>query len=353
MTSLIQYGWSEFHQKNFALLDNSQLMAARVIAIKGFKYTVITDSGEKDAELAGRLLFGKESSELPKVGDWVGLLDYGDTGYIVDVLPRKTELARKNAGNTNDKQVLAANIDVAIVVQALDRDFNLMRLDRYLVQIIGSGITPVVVLNKSDLVTDVDAFVGEVKKLQRNCLVITCSTLTGNGMSEVAGCLESGKTYVLIGSSGVGKSSLLNHLSGPATQKISATSAANSKGRHTTTSRELFIAPKGSLVIDTPGMREFGIALDNVDDSSLLFPAIATLSEKCRFTDCSHQHENGCAVLAALNEGQLDPVVYNSYVKLIREQRRFQINADEKKRLDKLSGRMVREAVKNRKRFKY
>jgi ribosome biogenesis GTPase len=353
MNTLNQYGWNSSVDEYYHLLKTS-LIPGRVISIRGYKYHLITDKGELETELSGKLLFESEIENLPKVGDWVLFIDYDTTGYIVDLLPRTNALSRKNPGRRTEKQVLAANIDFAIIVQGLDRDFNLMRLDRYLAQVMSCGIQPVVVLNKADLVEDAAVALEEVGKLQRDCPVFICSTRTGKGISEIRDQIFlEGRTHILIGSSGVGKSSLLNALTIHETQKIGGVSDANSKGRHTTTSRDLFMLPNGAMIIDTPGMREFGVTFEDSSTDDEVFPVIRELSSKCRFSDCRHINEAGCAVIEALESGSLESVVYDSYIKLIKEQRRFQISADEKKQQNKMFGRMTKEAKDHRKKYKY
>lgn len=351
MTSLAHYGWDNFHQPQQH--TKQELAIGRIISIQGFKYYVITEHGEKEAELSGRLLYGASAEELPKLGDWVTLMDNDSLGYIIDVLPRRNELSRKAPGAKTEKQILAANIDYALVVQSLDRDFNLMRLERYLVQLAACHIQPVILLNKADLIHDHAPYAYEILKLQRSCPVHFCSTLTGVGLDELRNTLlEKYKTYILIGSSGVGKSSLVNALMGSAQQEVSNVSTANSKGRHTTTTRDLFQLPNGSLVIDTPGMREFGLTFEENRNTDSLFPAIDQFASECRFSDCRHIHEKGCAVLEAVHQGELDTKVYESYLKLLREQKRFEINADDKRRLNKQAGRISREAKQHRSKYK-
>ncbi len=351
MISLDHYGWSTFFQSEQIQND---LIIGRITSILGFKYYVITTNGEKEAELSGRLLHGAKTEELPKLGDWVTLKDYDTLGYIIDVLPRKNELSRKNPGAKMEKQILATNVDGALIVQGLDRDFNIMRLERYLVQLAACNIKPIVVLNKVDLVEDWTLYSSEVAKLQRDCEVYFCSTYTGVGLDEIRNnVLEKYKTYILIGSSGVGKSSLLNALMSTNVQEVKSTSEFNSKGKHTTTSRDLFQLPNGSLLIDTPGMREFGLTYEEGHDSNDLFPAIQKFAVHCKFSDCRHLHEAGCAVIGAVHSGELEDQVYESYLKLIKEQRRFEMNAEDKKRFNKKSGRMSREAQENRSKYKY
>lgn len=325
----------------------------RVISIKGFKYELVTERGVLETELAGKLLFGQDVENLPKVGDWVFYLDYGDTGYIVSVFPRKNFLSRKNPGNRIERQVLGTNIDFALIVQGLDRDFNIMRLDRYLTQITACEITPVIILNKADLITDTESYRAEISKLRRDVPVFFCSTLTRVGLDDILKSLEKGKTYMMIGSSGVGKSSLLNRFSEGTVQQTGEVSNFNRKGKHTTTARELFQLPNGSLMIDTPGMREFGLTSENGESDLSLFPAMEEFAQRCRYVDCKHLNEPGCSVLEALALGTLDAEVYGSYTKLMKEQRRFQINMEDKKRLDKQFGKITREAKNYRKRYKF
>lgn len=352
MILLEDYGWNTFHQQNYIKSENSDKPIARVTSLQGFKYHLITANGEIEAELAGRLLFGADTEDLPKVGDWVCYLDYGTSGYIVERLPRQNALSRKTPGKKTERQILGANIDYACIVQGLDRDFNIARLERYLAQIIACGIQPIIVMNKLDLVSDISEFVAAIKGLNRECLVFFCSIQTGQGIHDLRASLQKGKTYMLLGSSGVGKSSLLNGFMNSAVQPTGAVSDFNSKGKHTTTARELFVLPNGSLLIDTPGMREFGMTSED-GSSEVAFPLIDALATSCRFADCKHVNEAGCAVLDALQTGELESSVYNSYIKLVKEQRRFEINAEDKKRLGKQSGKMSREANAYRKKYKF
>lgn len=328
-------------------------LAGRVTSVKGFKYTLITQNGELEAELAGKLLYGADPEELPHVGDWVCYLDYTDSGYIVGVLPRVNALARKNPGKRTERQILSTNIDGALIVQGLDRDFNLMRLERYMAQVTACNIEPIVVLNKSDLTADHVMIREQVFALKRDCEVFFCSTLTGDGIEALSAFLKKGYTYILVGSSGVGKSSLLNALSGTASRQINTVSDFNNKGKHTTTTRDLFQLANGSLVIDSPGMREFGFTSEDGQDAGSLFPVIEELGAGCRFADCLHVNEPDCAVLEALEKEELSPMTYESYIKMLKEQKRFEIKIEDKKRLGKMFGRMVKEAKSYRKKYKY
>ena len=354
MKILNNYGWNAVHAENANASEQQGLSIGRVTSIKGFKYYLITESGELETELSGRLLYGTPSEDLPKVGDWVLYMEYPGLGYIISILPRTNELCRKTAGVKFEKQVLAANVDYAFIVQGLDTDFNIMRLERYIVQIVSCGIVPIVLLNKSDLVADPDEFISEVERLKRDCEIYCCSTYSGYGIDDLANrVMEKRKTYILVGSSGTGKSSLLNSLMNFSLQKISEKSFSTGKGKHTTTTRNLFQLPNGSLVIDTPGMREFGMTSEDGYQSNELFPEIARFAENCRYADCKHINEAGCAVLNGLNGGALDAYVYDSYIKLMKEQRRFEIKIENKKRMGKQFGKMTKEAKNHRKKYKY
>jgi ribosome biogenesis GTPase len=353
MKNLIRFGWEESHQTHFNSL-NSTLFAGRVISIKGFKYYLTTERGELETELSGKLLFDNQNENLPKVGDWVLFQDYETMGYIIDLLPRKNALSRKAPGNKVEKQILAANIDRALIVQGVDSNFNIMRLERYIVQISACGIEPIIVLNKVDLVKETKSFFDAIERLKRDCPIYFCSTVDRVGIDQLQSeVLLPGKTCIMIGSSGVGKSSLLNSFMNAEAQNTGAVSDFNSKGKHTTTVRDLFLLPNGALMIDTPGMREFGVTFEDNASEENLFPEITKFAMQCRYNDCRHIEENGCAVLNALSTGELDTIVYDSYIKLLKEQRRFQISADQKKQMNKQFGKITREAKDHRKKYKY
>jgi ribosome biogenesis GTPase len=353
MTPLEEFGWNDFHRHQFASIKDNSCLPGRVVSIQGFKYYLATANGELETELSGKLLYGADPDEIPRVGDWVSYLDYGPTGYVISGLPRANALSRKNPGNVTERQILCANVDFALIVQGLDRDFNLMRLERYMAQVTACGITPVVVLNKSDLVTDPDNYLQKILALRRECLVFFCSTVNGSGLKELSEGLVPGKTYIMVGSSGVGKSSLLNVLLGADIQSVNSVSTFNNKGKHTTTRRDLFRLPNGSLIIDSPGMREFGFTSEGDQDADTLFPAIDELASSCRYADCLHISEPGCEVLQALASGELNPVTYESYVKMLKEQQRFNIRIEDKKKLNRQFGKMTKEAKTHRRKHKY
>ncbi|PSL23101.1 ribosome small subunit-dependent GTPase A [Chitinophaga ginsengisoli] len=355
MSSLLsQYGWNSHFEQHYTHFFNQGLEAGRVTAINGFNHTIITNNGPSAALLAGTLTNSKETWELPKVGDWVVFKPYDDQCIIIDVLPRQNAISRKLPGKSSQQQVIAANIDAALIIQGLDRDFNLQRLQRYLQQIYQCRIQPVIVLNKQDLVDDPEVYRQQVLALGYNCPVLLTNALDHQQLSDwTSHYLQPRKTFALLGSSGVGKSTLFNALSGTDIQKEGSVSTFNSKGKHTTTARHLVMLPNGSMLIDSPGMREFGLTIDEDEGVNFHHPQIEELSAKCRFRDCTHQQEPGCAVIAAVEEGTLSTTVYRNYLKLIREQYHYQASIMEKKRMEQQFGKLSKQINALRKKRKY
>jgi len=321
LINIEKLGWSEFFAEAFESYGAQGFQVGRVAVENRDCYSVLTAEGEVVAEVAGRLLFTKESSaDLPKVGDWAVLqtFDFGQKAIIHDLLPRKTKFSRKMSGKTFDEQVLAANIDVIFIVQSLDNNFSLRRLERSLVMVNEGGARPVVILNKSDLCDEVEVKVREVVEIAGGVPVLAVSAKERNGLSELQAFLGNDETFAFIGSSGVGKSTLINCLVGADVQKTADVRSSDSKGRHTTTRRELIFMPVGGCLIDTPGMRE--LHLWNAEDGlQETFQDIEELAQSCHFSDCSHTKEKKCAVLDAIQNETLEKKRYDSYLKLQKE----------------------------------
>jgi ribosome biogenesis GTPase len=320
--TLKQFGWNSSWAKKWADLDRENLQPGRVAEEDKHHYVVFTADGEWLARVAGKMLHQAQSpANLPKVGDWVGvtLLPGEAKAVIHAVLPRETTLSRKTPGRQVEEQILATNIDVAFIVQSFDRTFNLQLLQRHLVMVFESGARPVVVLNKADLDDNPTADSSALKKFAGDMPVIVVSAKTGKGIDALAAQIRAGETVVFIGTSGVGKSSLANRLCGEEVMPTCEVRDSDAKGRHTTTWRELILLPKGGLIIDTPGLREFHLWLAE-EGMSGAFPEIDELAVQCHFRNCTHVVEKKCAVLAALEAGRLEPESYKAYLKLRREQ---------------------------------
>uniref|UniRef100_B8DLQ8 Small ribosomal subunit biogenesis GTPase RsgA n=1 Tax=Nitratidesulfovibrio vulgaris (strain DSM 19637 / Miyazaki F) TaxID=883 RepID=B8DLQ8_NITV9 len=344
---------------------------ARVCAVDRGAYRIRGEGGEVPAELAGRLAYHTDNpADLPCVGDWVTAQWHSDAtaGIIHRVFPRRTVLRRKTAGDGCGVQMIAANIDTAFIVQSCHYDFNPGRLERYLVMLADGGVEPVVVLTKTDLVTPDDlsrllAVVAAVTPAR----VIALSSVTGAGLDVLRQALAPGRTHCLLGSSGVGKTTLLNQLTSgqagagvldgqalatradQATRADRATRAvsATGEGTHTTTRRQLTMLDGGALVVDTPGMREVGTvaAADGVDAG---FADIALLAGECRYADCRHEHEAGCAVRAAVDSGELAAAHYHNYLKLRKEAAFNEMSQLDRRRKDKAFGKLVKSVKKHK-----
>ncbi len=331
-------------------------LAGRVVLEHRERYQVLTEEGELEAELLGNLRYSAQNRlDLPVVGDWVAIAPY-DTGkgLIHAVYPRQTLLERKAVGRAGEKQPIAANIDVGLIVQSLNRDFNLNRLERYLTICHTAGIAPVFLLSKIDLV-EIDLLnetLKTVKNRFKETPVIPFSNTDGAGLEEVMANIEKGKTYCLLGSSGVGKSSLINCLSGLKLMDTGAISDRIDRGKHVTTHRELILLESGAVLIDNPGMREVGIA-DSTGGLAITFQEIDDLASSCKFKDCTHVNEQGCAVVEALDSGELNEDTYHHYMKLEREEAHYQSSVHERRAKDKRFGKMIKSVTGQKKKDKF
>lgn len=318
-----QLGWNAHFESHFELYRGQDLVPARVVRAGGGFYILLNADGEQTATLAGQVRHGSTQDMLPAVGDWV-VIDSPQEGSIRihAILPRQTALKRATVANRKGlaekpgvPQVLAANVDIAMIVSGLNNDYNPRRLERYLTLVHESGAAPIIVLNKSDLCPETQALRAEVESIAFGTPVLVTSAKRGEGLAELAPHLQPGRTLVLIGSSGAGKSTLLNRLACADHQRTSEISAAVGKGMHTTTHRELFPLPGGALVIDTPGLRELHLWGESEAGLASTFPEVVGFAAQCRFSDCQHEQEPGCGIRQALQEGTLDPARLESYLK--------------------------------------
>ncbi|MFA7289227.1 MAG: ribosome small subunit-dependent GTPase A [Melioribacteraceae bacterium] len=351
MIELEKLGFDKWFQ---GIIDSKKLnerQIVRVISVNKNSYMVSNGKNDIYAELTGKFLFNSESPEdFPTVGDWVYAQLFDDDTFAVihEIIPRKNLLKRKSSGNKIDYQLIAANIDKAIIVQALDNNYNLKRLERYLVMINESHITPIIFLSKSDLLTEeeIQKKVSDINKLTPGVKIASFSNISLLDIETIKTYFSSAETYCLIGSSGVGKTTLLNNLIHQDLYKTQPIRENDGRGRHTTTRRELIVIENGAIVIDSPGMRELGIisAESGLDDT---FNEIAELLQKCRFDDCTHTIEKGCAVLDALHKGDISQERYDNYIKMYKESQYNEMSYQEKRAKDKKFGKMMHNYLKN------
>ncbi len=338
-------GFDSRFARDFASLEFEGAVPGRVVWQSAYSYRVQCESGELAAEPTGKVKAG----DLPAVGDWVAVRPAatGEMGSILAILPRKSAFSRNAAGKTVNEQVVASNIGEVFIVTDLDQDFNLRRIERYITLVYNSGAGPVVVLNKTDLAADVEAAVAKTEAVSPGIPVYAISAEEELGIEQLEKHLGPGRTVAFLGSSGVGKSTIINRLLGTDRMEVGQVREADGKGRHTTTHRELVILPGGGAVIDTPGMREIQVWGDE-DGLAEAFPEIDDLAAKCRFRDCRHDLERDCAVRDAVDSGRLDTGRFDSYMKLRAEfenleRRRSQQARMEEKREGKRFAKMMRE----------
>jgi len=332
-TDLITYGWNEMLGDQFAPYAAEGLIPGRIAREHTHIYRVYTAKGDLLARVTGRFRHEvRGRQDFPAIGDWVALRPATGAGdaQICGVLPRKSRFSRKIAGTSPEEQVIAANVDTIFLVSALDRDVNLRRLERYLVVARESRARPVIVLNKADLCADIPGAINAVQNIASDVSVHAISCTRAQGFDQLGTYLRTGETVALLGSSGVGKSTLINKLLGEERQRIRDVRVSDRRGRHTTTNRELIVMPGGALMIDTPGMRELQL-WDTAEGLQDTFDDIEALAPACFFRDCQHLEEPRCAVKAAVAEGRMSAAHVESYHKLKRELRELKKKTDSRK----------------------
>jgi ribosome biogenesis GTPase len=331
-----RWGWNSYFEAFWRGKERGEAVPARIVGQQRKFWRLAGEFGECWAEASGKLrLAAEQGQDWPAVGDWVAaeLHGEGSTALMQEVLPRRSKFARKVAGKKVEEQIIAANVDTALLVSALDGDFNPRRVERYLAQCWESGEKPAIVLNKADACDDLQSKVEAIDRVAVGTEVCVVSAKTGRGFEEMQSLLALGRTFVLLGSSGVGKSTIANRLLGQAVQQVNPVRENDSRGRHTTTSRELFVLPGGALLMDTPGLREMQL-WDAEDGVAQTFADIDALAAYCRFGDCRHEAEPGCAVHAAVEAGTLEVARVENRRKLLKEQEFLRRKMDPEARLE-------------------
>lgn len=344
-TRIEDLGYDIFFETNFKKLKQEGFSVARVIAEHKGAYRVQNTSGEYSAKITGKQLFKASSREdYPAIGDWVAITELDkEQAVIHKVLPRRTIMKRKYSGK-NEIQIIATNIDVTFVVESVDGDYSLNRFERYFAIANNGGVKPAIILNKIDLISkeELDSKLNQIKDRFNDIDVLPTSTTTNEGLDELKKYIVRGKTYCFLGSSGVGKSSLINKLIGENVIKTKNINLHTGRGKHTTTSRKMYFLRNGGIVIDTPGIREVGVTDIIIGIGS----EITTMAKKCKYVDCTHIHEPGCEVLLALKSSELDEGKYSNYINLKKEAEYYKMTELEKRRKDRQFGKFIKKAKK-------
>lgn len=344
MDRLIVYGWNEELSRQKQTSGFKDLPHGRVSVTHKTCYEVTAENGVYLCELTGNILYGKTAEEYPCTGDWVIFLPTDrDRGVITDILPRRKTLSRRKSGTVSEKQILASHVDKAFIVQSLETGINARRIERFMVQAVEEGIQPVLVLTKTDLKKDEKETDEAWKHLSDKMPVFTTSIHAPETIDRLRESVEQGETIVLIGTSGVGKSSLINALCGQERLATSSVSDSTGKGKHTSTRREMVLLGNSGVLIDTPGVREFGITSGDSETLSSILD-VSHLENSCRFADCTHTGEPGCAIVQAVENRTLERGVYESYLKLRKEAWHFSASEHEKRTREKSFSKLVKNA---------
>ncbi|MCE5250945.1 ribosome small subunit-dependent GTPase A [bacterium] len=344
-------GFSSWFMERYGDSRQDGYSFARVIAVNKSNYVIRNEKAEITAEVTGKIIYGAESNlDFPATGDWVRVQYFDDDSFAVihEILPRKSLLKRKMAGKKIDYQLIASNIDTAFIVQTNDFDFNIPRLERYLTMVHESDIKPVIVLSKRDLISpeQLERNIAAIRSMNHDYEIFAFSNKTGEGLNELKGSIRAGETYCLLGSSGVGKTTLINSIIGQDVYATSEVSKKDGKGRHITSRRQLIVLDRGGMIIDTPGMRELGnFGVDTGINET--FGDIVALTETCRFKNCTHISEPGCSVLEAVEKGELSAKRYQNYMKLRKESEYYEMSYLDKRKKDKKFGKFCKDALKN------